>query len=116
MMYKCSDCGLVFDNPKVYSEDRTPYGGMADPGFTETYTGCPSCGGNYDEAMKCVRCDDEYISTESRYPFCEGCLQDLITVYCEVMSDNFRPDEYEAIYDLTDGLSYEEILNKKKGE
>ena len=114
-MYKCSECGLVFDTPKAYREDRTP-GGASETTFTEVLFACPSCGGNYDEAMLCARCDNEYISTESNYPFCEGCLQDLITAFCEVMADNFREDEYDAIYDLTDGMSYEEILNKKKGE
>lgn len=112
-MYICNECGLVFNNPKQYSEDRTPYGGSSEPGFTEHYKGCPSCGGNYDEAMQCVRCDNEYISVESYHPFCEGCLQDLITVFCEVIVDNFREDEYEAVYDLIDGMSYEDILNKK---
>lgn len=115
-MYKCSECGLVFDEPKRFSENRAPYGADMEPRFYETLYGCPSCGGNYDDAMLCARCDNEYISTESRYPFCEDCLQDLITVFCEVMANNFREDEYDAIYDLTDGMSYEEILNKKKGE
>ena len=55
MMYKCCDCGLVFDTPKEYSEDRTPYGGYPEPGFTEHFAGCPSCGGAFNEAMLCVR-------------------------------------------------------------
>lgn len=116
MMYKCCDCGLVFDNPKVYSEDRTPYGGYPEPGFTEHFAGCPSCGGAFDEAMECVRCNNEYISTESSYPFCEGCQDDLATVLAEVITENFREDEYDFIYDYLDGKTYEDLFNKKKGE
>jgi len=115
-MYICRECELVFNSPKQYSEDCTPYGGPAEPGFSHTHYGCPSCGSSYDETMRCARCDNEYVSVESKYPFCEGCLQDLITVFCEVMADNFREDEYDAVYDLSDGMSYQDIINKKEGK
>lgn len=112
-MYICNECGLVFNNPKQYSEDRTPYGGSSEPGFTEHYKGCPSCGGNYDEAMQCVRCDNEYISVESDCPFCEGCQLDLDTVLAEVITDNFREDEYDYICASLECMSYKDLLNKK---
>lgn len=111
----CRECNNVFEHPKQIVEDRTP-GYSSEPGFQETLLVCPSCGGSYDEAMRCVRCNDEYISVESTYPFCEACLQDLITVFCEVMADNFREDEYDAVYDLSDGMSYQDIINKKEGK
>lgn len=98
-MYKCCDCGLVFEQPKHYSEDRTPYGGMSEPGFTEHFTGCPSCGGTYDEAMLCQRCEDTYISTNFSYPFCAHCMSDLMNQYNKLIADNFREDEYDMLYD-----------------
>lgn len=115
-MYICNECGLVFNSPKKYSEDCTPYGGPVEPGFSHTYSGCPSCEGSYDEATECVRCNNEYISIESSYPFCKGCQDDLATVLAEVITNNFREDEYDFIYDYMDGKSYEDLLNKKKGE
>lgn len=111
MMYKCCDCGLVFDNPKVYSEDRTPYGGYPEPGFTEHFAGCPSCGGAFDEAMLCVRCEDTYISTESSYPFCAHCMSQLMNQYKKLIADNFREDEYDMLYDHLDSIE-----PYKKGE
>lgn len=110
-MYKCCDCNLVFSEPKHYSEDRTPYGGMAEPGFTEHFTGCPSCGGAYDEAMTCQRCEDTYISVESSYPFCAHCMSDLMNQYKKLIADNFREDEYDMLYDHLDSIE-----PYKKGE
>ena len=75
-MYKCCDCGLVFDTPKHYSEDRTPGGAFEGGSFIYHYDGCPSCGGSYDEAMECQRCADTYISVESDYPFCDSCKKE----------------------------------------
>lgn len=110
-MYKCCDCNLVFSESKHYSEDRTPYGGMAEPGFTEHFTGCPSCGGAYDEAMLCQRCEDTYISVESSYPFCAHCMSDLMNQYKKLIADNFREDEYDMLLDHLDSIE-----PYKKGE
>ena len=42
-MYKCNDCDCIFDNPKTYSEDRTPSGVFEGGSFIETWEGCPHC-------------------------------------------------------------------------
>ena len=104
-MYICDECGLVFNEPARWTEDRTPYGGPAEPGFQEEMSGCPRCQGNYTEAMLCPRCEDKYISTESRYPFCDGCQKDLV----KELVDTFRPDEWDFLYDYTDCKSYEDL-------
>lgn len=48
-MYRCKECGLIFEDPKMYSEDRTPGGSFEGGSFIETYFGCPKCEGNYEE-------------------------------------------------------------------
>lgn len=102
-MYICNECGLIFSTPKRYSEDCTPYGGPAEPGFTNYYYGCPSCGGAYDDTMECARCN-EYISVESPDPFCSECVNDLLSVYAEVIQKNFREDEYDTILNYLDDV------------
>lgn len=102
-MFICNECELVFSEPKVYSEDRTPGGVFEGGSFIETYKGCPSCGGNYDEAMECQRCE-EYISTKSDAPFCTDCINDILSDYATVIKDNFRADEYETILDHLEDL------------
>ena len=43
-MYKCKQCGEVFDEPQVYYESH----GFTD-GLYETQSCCPCCGGDYHE-------------------------------------------------------------------
>ena len=114
-MYKCEDCGLVFSEPKMYSEDRRPYGAEMDPRFYETLYGCPRCLGAYSEAMECVRCEENYIKVHSTYPFCESCKEDLLKTYSKVITENFREDEYDYIFEASENFSYKDLLEKKEG-
>lgn len=52
IMYKCDECGYVFDEPKTYSEDLTP--GLAFEGgsFIKEYEGCPLCEGQFHEIVE----------------------------------------------------------------
>lgn len=45
-MYKCDDCGLVFEIPKEYVEPE------------QIYEGCPNCRGTFTQAFKCRICDE----------------------------------------------------------
>lgn len=42
-MYKCKNCGEVFDEPRVYKE----YHGFDN--LPEIWSCCPCCGGDYTE-------------------------------------------------------------------
>ncbi len=85
-MYKCLDCGHVFEEPKQYSEDRTPGGAFEGGSFIEHYTGCPVCSGAYKEAKQCEICgkyftDDELTDTTEMIngdcgDCCEQCIED----------------------------------------
>ena len=85
-MYKCLDCGHIFDEPKQYSEDRTPCGVFEGGSFIEHYTGCPVCLGAYEEAKQCEICGEYFTSDEltdtTEYinggcgDCCEQCIED----------------------------------------
>ena len=96
-MFICDECGLVFNEPARWTEDRTPYGGPAEPGFQEEMAGCPRCQGNYTEAMLCPRCEEHYISTKDPHGFCDECFHDILDSYRNLIRENFRPDEYDVI-------------------
>lgn len=51
--YKCNCCGEVFDEPRVYKE----YHGFDD--FSETWSCCPYCGGDYDDYDPDEEVDEE---------------------------------------------------------
>ena len=48
-MYKCEDCGHIFEEPKKYYEDRTPCCAFEGGTFIEEFLGCPLCEGAYRE-------------------------------------------------------------------
>lgn len=73
-MYYCLNCGFLFIKPKHYIEKH----GLETPPYEEWY-GCPSCSGNFIEALKCDGCGN-YITTEEFCvigddKFCEHCFQ-----------------------------------------
>lgn len=78
-MYKCCDCGYVFEEPKEYKEDRTPGYGF-ESSFMCSYKGCPSCSGNYEEAIMCENCGEYEIELKGEYIdnewLCEKCLEE----------------------------------------
>ena len=57
-MYKCFDCGCVFEQPKVYIEDCTP-GGVSEGGsFLQKYDCCPECEGTFGSVEECTICGE----------------------------------------------------------
>ena len=63
-MYKCKDCGLIFDEPKEYSEDCTPGGAFEGGSFINRFSGCPNCSGAYDDAKEWEICGEYFLEEE----------------------------------------------------
>ena len=82
---KCTDCGYVFD-----FEDRTVYKESHgfDDGFYETFSCCPNCGGDFEDAVDCCECGETFAENELFDGWCESCLRNTINYetlleYCE---------------------------------
>ena len=86
---KCTDCGYVFDY-----EDRTVVKeshGFND-GFYETFSCCPNCGGDFEDAADCCECGETFTENELYDGWCEKCLRETINYdtffeYCEANKD-----------------------------
>ena len=74
-MYKCIDCGAVFEEPATWEEYRGEYWGCP---CSETMSGCPECRGDYEEAVECTRCGEWYFSGELEDGLCEDCQSELL--------------------------------------
>ena len=74
-MYKCVDCGHVFEDGEqaVWNEDRGEYFGMP---CSETMTGCPKCHGYYEEAHICDGCGEWFLDDELYDGLCGGCQEE----------------------------------------
>lgn len=68
-------CGFEFDNPKKFYGEWLEHFGMP---CREEYSGCPSCGNNYFETIKCSFCGQsivgEYIRIDDGQCFCNNCF------------------------------------------
>ena len=67
MMFKCCECGRLFDESEK-AEWREPHG--------ETMDGCPNCRGDYEEAFKCELCGEIYSASELTEGVCDSCIDE----------------------------------------
>lgn len=68
-MYKCLECGAIFDDNEM--------GNWTEP-HGEEMTGCPCCGGAYEEAVMCDECGEWFFRDEltcGKYKVCRDCLE-----------------------------------------
>ena len=100
---KCTSCGYVFDY-----EDRTvakeSHG--FDDGFYETFSCCPNCGGDFEDAADCCECGETFTENEIYgEKLCEKCLRETINYdtffeYCEANKD----EQYLDIFVMSELL------------
>ena len=111
---KCTDCGYVFDY-----DDRTVVKeshGFND-GFYETFSCCPNCGGDFEDAADCCECGEAFTENELYSGWCEKCLRESINYdtffeYCEANKDEqyldiFAMSELLGGMDCPNNVSYE---------
>ena len=73
-MYKCVDCGHIFEegDQAEWYEDRGEYCGIP---CGELMTGCPKCHGYYEEATECKECGEWFLEDELHDGLCESCQE-----------------------------------------
>lgn len=73
-MFKCVECGKVFEEPKTY-EEHHPYGmGYA----TESFACCPYCESNFEEAIQCECCGEWFLENDLEKGICEECAENEV--------------------------------------
>ena len=99
---KCTSCGYVFDY-----EDRTVVKECHgfDDGFCETFSCCPNCGGDFEDAVDCCECGETFTENELYSGWCEKCLRETINYdtffeYCEANKD----EQYLDIFVMSELL------------
>lgn len=73
----CLECGEIFEEPKLWQEDRGEYFGF--PSY-ERFLGSPCCEGNYAKAHQCDSCGDwitdNYIKIRHQR-YCQNCYETI---------------------------------------
>ena len=98
---KCTSCNYVFDY-----EDRTVVKESHgfDDGFYETFSCCPNCGGDFEDAADCCECGEAFTENELYSGWCEKCLRETINYdtffeYCEANKTDQYLDTF-VMYEL----------------
>ena len=75
MAYKCVECGHIFEEGEQirWDEDRGEFWGSS---CSETMSGCPRCGGFYEETKSCEICGSEHLENELLNGVCEDCIDE----------------------------------------
>ena len=84
MMYKCADCGYMFDEGITYTED-----------YGEQKEGCPRCGGYFEETVRCDECGEQFLEEELTSGLCEECAEKLKNKYRYDFSKCFKISQEE---------------------
>ena len=99
---KCKDCGYEFD-----FDDRTVVKESHgfDDGFYETFSCCPNCGGDFEDAADCCECGETFTENELYDGWGEKCLRETINYdtffeYCEANKD----EQYLDIFVMSELL------------
>ena len=109
-MYKCFDCGRIFEDADVRQEIIGEFWGSL---AMQEESVCPFCGGDYEETVQCCICGEEYLEEELNGCVCDACIdeyrKDFDSCYeislCEkteikinsLLASLFDPSDIEAI-------------------
>lgn len=72
-MFKCYDCEATFSEPRIYTEKMGEHFGV--PAYA-SFSCCPECGGNFDEATQCKICGECFFEDELDDGVCEMCIDE----------------------------------------
>ena len=99
-MYKCTDCGNVFEDgeEQVWEEDMGEFWGRP---CSKEFRGCPICKGNYEEIKPCVICGSYNHNIEDE--FCDNCKKYLKNKFVNLIETNFNEKERKLLNELYDG-------------
>lgn len=96
MVFRCNDCGHIFDEGEEYTwqESRGEFWGSP---CSETLSGCPICKESYSEVFPCKICGS--YACEDGEDFCENCQVDVQKRF-KAMLDEFTMEERELLNEL----------------
>lgn len=116
-MYKCKDCGAIFEEP--YSKEDYEY---ADVGIGKiivadlSYDDCPHCHGSYEKAYECSECGEYFLMEEMAGDICKNCLNDKASIENLINFGEENKEELKINGFLLNCFSLKEIENILKTE
>lgn len=90
-MYICTQCNHIFEEEeaKVVHENQGECFGFP---ATESFSVCPICKGEYEEAVKCSICEEYHLEEDLTNGICDYCLDNEVD-YDKVLKFLLEQDE-----------------------
>ena len=100
MMYRCNECGHLFEEGEQarWSESRGEFWGTP---CSEEMSGCPLCKGDYEEIKPCKICGSYEHDADEEY--CERCKIDVRKRFETFVLNAFTVEERKLLNELYDG-------------
>ena len=89
-MYKCDDCGLIFNEPKAFYEHH-------GEGMNEMFIACPECGGAFSNVEKCVICGEIHTEIGDYCKSCKEEIDDMFSRFIRNVQNEFDIDRNKAV-------------------
>ena len=100
-MFKCYDCEATFSESRIYTEKMGEHFGV--PAYA-SFSCCPECGGNFDEAVQCKICGEYFFEDELDDGICEMCIDeekekyhDNVKACLEILKDEKKKIEINPV-------------------
>lgn len=100
MMFKCDDCGHLFEQGEeaIWEESRGEFWGQ--PCY-ETVSGCPKCKGDYSKIEPCKVCGG--YNHEAGECYCKDCKEKVKKRFKAFVDKEFTKEERELLNELYEG-------------
>ena len=110
MIYKCCECGHLFEDGEEshWVED-----------YGEEFSGCPVCGGTYEETVQCRGCESHHIDVDLYAGYCIGCIGKAMdkTTMTDYLKDKDLETAFylEEFYKSSIHVASEELIELARG-
>lgn len=95
-MYICIECGNLFEEGEQRREREYMGECHGSPAYEE-YAVCPSCGGEYDEAVRCAECNHYAPVSKMDEDLCSECAEKTNKEFQLVLLNCFSPAQREYL-------------------
>lgn len=101
MMFKCLECGSLFEEGEQKKVCEPMGEAWGAPAYQEYYA-CPCCGGAYEEVQPCKICGG-YEGIDEGEEYCNECKADVLKRFQNFVNSEFTEEERELLNELYDG-------------
>ena len=96
-MYICKKCGRIIEELPTYIDHIGNFGN--EPVYERVENDKCSCGGYFEEADICCRCEELKSASDFENGMCTNCQAVIMERFHKLLSENFKVNEIAFIFE-----------------